>query len=45
MTLIIALIANEIHTKVVGAPFMDTGWIVAVWFIHLAHHSSSSRSS
>jgi hypothetical protein len=42
MTLVIALIANAIHTHLVGEPAIDTIWIVAIWVLHLFTIASRS---
>lgn len=40
MTLLIALIANGIHAHLTGELFIGTGWIVAIWILHLLSHGS-----
>lgn len=42
MTLLIALMANAIYAHEIGQPFIDTGWIVVIWIIHLLCRGSSS---
>lgn len=42
MTLVIALIANAIHTHLVGQPAIDTIWIALIWLAHLLYHGSRS---
>jgi len=41
MTLLIALIANHICDHLTGEQFIETGWIVAIWVLHVLARTAS----
>lgn len=43
MTLLIALMGNYLCERLTGGEFIHTGWIIAIWGLHLIAHSNDAK--
>ena len=43
MTLLIALMGNELVRAQTGHVFIEQGWIIAIYVFHVIYHSGSKK--